>query len=144
MPSSDWSSDVCAADLTVRAGGAEAMTIAQVQFDAAYWGFEQHPPGPIARLQSVRIDIPYPWVLGEAHTLVLLTGTGTAFEHVIAVAVPTPVPDAGLLRTYALVGLFVGVGPVAVGLSFYPALRAAGPATAVFGVALSQAERGVR
>lgn len=123
--------------LTVRAGGAEAMTVAQVQVDAAYWRFEQHPPGPLARLQAVRIDIPYPWVLGEAHSVVLLTGTGAAFEHAIAVAVPTPVPDAALLRTYALVGLFVGVVPVALGMLFFPALRAAGPGATVFVLALT-------
>ncbi len=123
--------------LTVRAGGSAPMAIAQVQVDGAYWRFQQTPPGPIARLESVRLDIPYPWVHGEAHHLALLTGTGAAFEHTIDVAVPTPAPDVDLLWTYGLVGLFVGVVPVALGMLFFPALRAAGPQTTVFVLALT-------
>lgn len=123
--------------LRVRAGGSEAMTIAQIQVDGAYWRFFQDPAGPIDRLASVRLDIPYPWVLGESHHLVLLTGTGAAFEHTIDVAVPTPTPDAALLQTYALVGVFVGVVPVVLGMLFFPAMRSAGPATTVFVLALT-------
>lgn len=123
--------------LTVRAGGSEPMAIAQVQVDGAYWRFAQDPPGLLPRLASARLDIPYPWVLGEAHTVVLLTGTGATFEHGIEVAVPTPVPDFALLRTYALVGLFVGVVPVALGMLFFPALRTAGPGTTSFVLALT-------
>lgn len=123
--------------LQVRAAGAAAMTIAQIQVDGAYWRFSQDPPGPLGRLAAARIDIPYPWVLGETHHLVMLTGTGATFEHTIEVAVPTPTPDAALLRTYVLVGLFVGVVPIALGMLFFPALRAAGPATTVFVLALT-------
>ena len=36
--------------------------------------------------------MPYPWVLGDAHMVIALTNSGTAFEHEIAVAVPTPQP----------------------------------------------------
>lgn len=113
-------------DLLVRAGGSEAMTLAQVQVDDAYWQFTQNPPGPLARGQSAWIHLPYPWVLGEAHTVKVVTRTGTTFAHQIAVAVPTPVPDAATLWSQALIGVFVGVVPVAIGLMFYPFLRGAG------------------
>ena len=58
-----------------------AADIAQVQVDGAYWQFAQTPPGPLDRLATARIDIPYPWVEGETHHLVFLTSTGAAFEH---------------------------------------------------------------
>jgi zinc transporter, ZIP family len=81
----------------VRAGGSEAMSIAQVQVDDAYWVFTQTPPGPIARGGTAWIDLAYPWVLGEAHVVNIVTSTGTAFAHEIPVAVPTPNPTPSML-----------------------------------------------
>ena len=46
--------------LRVRAGGSEPIRIAQVQVDGAYWTFEQDPPGPLPRLASAWVRIPYP------------------------------------------------------------------------------------
>lgn len=112
--------------LLVRAGGSEAMVIAQVAVDDAFWTFTQDPPGPIARGQAVWVQIPYPWVLGEAHLVNMLSNTGTAFEHEISVAVPTPKATGGQLRLQALVGAIVGLLPVAFGLMFYPAMRGVG------------------
>lgn len=112
--------------LLVRAGGSEAMVIAQVAVDDAFWTFTQDPPGPIARGQTVWVQIPYPWVLGEAHVVNMLSNTGTAFVHEIAVAVPTPKATGGQLGLQALVGAIVGLLPVALGLMFYPAMRGVG------------------
>ncbi|MFM9847506.1 MAG: ZIP family metal transporter [Hyphomicrobiaceae bacterium] len=112
--------------LDVRAGGSEPMTIAQVQVDEAYWKFTQDPPGDLPRVTSAWLHIPYPWVLGEAHKVKVVTKTGTTFEHEIAVAVATPKANLNQLRPQALVGAFVGILPVAIGLLFYPALRRLG------------------
>lgn len=112
--------------LLVRAGGSEPMVIAQVMVDDAFWMFTQDPAGPIPRGNTAWIRIPYPWVLGEAHLINILSNTGTAFEHEIAVAVPTPEGRTNQLRRQALVGAIVGLLPVALGLMFYPALRGVG------------------
>lgn len=113
--------------LKVRADGTEPVTIAQVQVDGAYWQFSQDPPGARPRLASAWIKIPYPWVEGETHKIVLVTRNGLTFEHEIAVAWPTPKVGATELGRLTLGGLFVGVLPVALGMLFYPALRAGGP-----------------
>ena len=73
--------------LLVRAGGSEPMTIAQVQVDDAYWTFTQNPPGDLARLATAWIHVPFPWTLGEAHEVRVVTKTGTTFDHEIPVAV---------------------------------------------------------
>lgn len=112
--------------LLVRAGGSDAMVIAQVAVDDAFWTFTQDPPGSIARGNTVWVQIPYPWVLGEAHLVKMLSNTGTAFEHEITVAVPTPKATASQLYIQALVGAIVGLLPVALGLMFYPAMRSVG------------------
>lgn len=121
----------------VRAGGSEAMSIAQVQVDDAYWVFTQDPPGPIARGATAWINLAYPWVLGEAHRINILTNTGTAFEHEIAVAVPTPEANPSQLLAQGIVGAIVGILPVAIGLMFYPALRGVGQSGMNFLLALT-------
>ena len=121
--------------LLVRAGGTEPIRIAQVQVDGAYWRFQQDPPGPLPRLATAWLRIPFPWVHGESHHVVLLSRAGVPFEHIIDVAVASPGPNS--LRALGLVGLFVGVVPVALGMLFYPALKAGGRPAFSFALALT-------
>ena len=65
-------------------------------------------------------------MLGEAHAVKIVTNTGATFDHEIAVAVATPTTDRASLMSQALLGVFVGIVPVAIGLMFYPALRGVG------------------
>ena len=121
--------------LLVRVGGTAPVRIAQVQVDGAYWTFAQEPPGELGNLSSAWLRIPYPWVLGETHHIAMITRTGLAFEHTIDVAVATP--DTNSLGVLGLVGVFVGVVPVALGMLFYPALRAGGTRSFGFTLALT-------
>ena len=107
---------------TVMNDGPDEVTIAQVQVDEAYWSFTQEPPGPLSHLDRVKIAIPYPWVENETHLVKLLTSSGIAFEHEIAVATETPRPSWQFFAWFALIGLYVGVIPIAVGLLWYPAI----------------------
>jgi ZIP family zinc transporter len=107
--------------LTVMNDGPDAVTIAQVIVDDAYWAFTSER-GVLDHLGRTRIHVPYPWVAGEAHLVKILTSTGTAFEHEIAVALETPKATARHLAAFALIGLYVGVLPVALGLCWFPVL----------------------
>lgn len=106
----------------VRVDGSQPVTIAQVQVDGAYRLFTQTPSGSLGRLATASIEIPYPWIAGETHSIRLLTSTGVAFDHVIDVAQERP-SGSSSLWTLALVGLILGVAPVAAGLLAYPAMR---------------------
>ncbi len=123
--------------VVVRAGGSEPITIAQVQVDEAYWTFRQDPPGPLDRLSSAWIHIPYPWVLGEKHEIKVVTKTGTTFKKEIEVAVATPQAQLTVLQPQALLGAFVGIVPVVIGMLFYPALRGFGRQRLNFVLALT-------
>lgn len=112
--------------LLVRAEGSEPMQIAQVQVDGSYWTFTQKPPGAILRLSTAWLDIPYPWVENEAHHLNFLTNTGVSFAHTIEVAVATPQFSLSRLWGFTLLGLYVGVVPVGLGMLFYPSLKTLG------------------
>ncbi|WP_206452858.1 ZIP family metal transporter [Aurantimonas marina] len=123
--------------LHIRAGGSEPMTIAQLQVDGAYWTFTQEPAGALKRMDAAWLRIPYAWMQGETHHLTLLTSTGVTFNHTIDVAIATPAATTGMLGAFGLIGLFVGVVPVALGMLFYPALRSGGRRTFQFALALT-------
>jgi zinc transporter ZupT len=105
-------------------GGPEAVTIAQVLVDDAAWQHTLDGDRTIARLESREVAIPYPWVEGEPHVVKLVSSTGLTFEHEVAVATQTPRPDATYLGTFALLGIYVGVIPVFLGILWLPFIRA--------------------
>jgi zinc transporter ZupT len=112
--------------LRVLNDGPDPVTIAQVTIDDAFWSFRADGGTVLNHLGRTRLVIPYPWVQGEAHAIKLVTSSGTTFEHEIPVAVRSPQPDARYLWTFTLIGLYVGVLPVALGLLWLPLVRTLG------------------
>ena len=107
--------------LSVLNDGPDPVTIAQVTVDDAYWAFTASENRTrLSHLGRTRLDIPYPWVAGEAHLIKVMTSTGTTFEHEIPVAVQTPSAEPKQLLAFTLIGLYVGVIPVALGLMWFP------------------------
>lgn len=107
-------------------GGPDQVMIAQVLVDEAYWTHTIEPGRTLNRLDQARIVVPYPWVDGEAHELMLITSTGLTFNHAVEVAVETPSPDFRFFGIFALIGIYVGVLPVAIGMMWTPFLRRLG------------------
>ena len=107
---------------TVLNDGPDDITIAQVQVDDAFWTFGTDRGQSLRHLGRTTLTIPYPWVEGDAHVVRVLTSTGTPFEHEIPVAVATPTANARFLGVFTLIGLYVGVLPVAIGLLWFPVL----------------------
>lgn len=118
-------------------GGPDPVTIAQVMVDDAFWANTITPARTVARLGRATIDIPYPWVNGEPHHLRLVSASGITFDHEIAVATETPVPGLAYFLSFTLVGLYVGVLPVAIGLLWLPFLRRLGRHWIHFALALT-------
>lgn len=117
--------------------GPDAVTIAQVQIDDAFWMFTADAGVALGHLGRTTLRIPYPWVHGETHLVKVLTSTGTVFEHEIAVAVETPTPSMRFLGIFTVIGLYVGVIPVAIGLLWFPFLTRLTPRAMSFLLALT-------
>ncbi len=109
-------------ELTVANDGPDAVDIAQVSVNDAYVNFEASSR-EVGRLGSTTITIPYDWIEGEAYEIFLLTSTGGTVEHAIDVAAETPGTDAGFFGLMALLGIYVGVIPVALGMLWLPFVR---------------------
>lgn len=117
--------------------GPDPITISQVLVDDAYWQFSIAPNTPLERLQSAQVSIPYPWVEGETHAVALISSSGVIFDAEIPVAIESPRLDQESILRFALVGLYVGVVPVALGLLWYPFLRRLGRGGMNFVLALT-------
>ena len=107
---------------TVLNDGPDDITIAQVQVDDAFWTFTTDRGQELGHLGRTTLRIPYPWVEGDAHVVRVLTSTGASFDHEIPVAVATPTANTRFLAVFTLIGLYVGVLPVAIGLLWFPLL----------------------
>lgn len=101
----------------------EEIEIALVTVDDAFWNASFEPSNTIARFDSAKIIIPYPWVEGEPHTIKLMTANAIPFEVNIPIAQKTPVPSMELVTKYAIIGFYVGIVPVGLGLLWYPFMR---------------------
>ncbi|MEK6278379.1 MAG: ZIP family metal transporter [Actinomycetota bacterium] len=109
-------------ELTIRNDGPDSVTIAQVAVNDAYVNFSGAQQA-IGRLGSETLTIAYPWIEGEAYRISMLTSTGATIDHEIPVAVETPEADAGFFGLMALLGVYVGVIPVALGMLWLPFVR---------------------
>jgi zinc transporter, ZIP family len=111
-------------DLQLRNDGPDPVTVAQVLVNDAYWGFSIEDR-TLGRLQATDMHIDYPWEEGLPVSIVLVTATGVTIEHEVEAAALTPPLDASTFGLYALLGLYIGVIPVAIGILWFPALRRA-------------------
>lgn len=107
-------------------GGPDQVTVAQVLVDDAYWQYQISPSNTIPRLGRATLEIPYPWVEFEPHEIVVLTNTGVTFHGEVPLATVTPTPGYQEFLAYGLLGVYVGIIPVGLGMLFYPAMRKMG------------------
>jgi zinc transporter, ZIP family len=114
-------------ELTVRNDGPDAVRVAQVAVNDAFAAFDGARE-PIGRLASATVRIRRPWVEGEAYEIALVTSSGGTIAHEIPVAVATPARDASFFGLMALLGVYVGVIPVALGMLWLPWIRRVPPA----------------
>ncbi len=112
-------------ELRVRNNGLDAVRVAQVVVNDAFVAFTGARE-PIDHLESAKLVVAYPWIGGEAYELSLLLSTGTTIETTIDAAVETPKATLSFYGLMALLGTYVGIIPVMLGLLWLPFFRAVG------------------
>ena len=109
-------------DLTVRNTGPDPVDIAQVFVNDAYVDFSTAAQR-LGRLGTETLTLRYPWQEDSPYVVTMLTGTGVTIEHEIEAAVQTPASNASFFGLMALIGVYIGVLPVVLGMLFLPLLR---------------------
>jgi ZIP family zinc transporter len=105
----------------------DAITIGSVSVTDAVVPYTVVGPTTLERLRSATIVVPYDWVRDEPVSVGVTSSTGIEVTQDIKAAVETPGVNGGSIFGYALIGFLVGVLPVAFGLIWVSALRAADP-----------------
>ena len=119
-------------EIHVRNTGPEEITVASVIVNEAVMPFEVSPSPIIPRLGSATIRINYAWSEGEAYGVTIFTSNAIPFDLEIPVAFETPQASSSTLWSFTLIGIYVGVIPVFLGILWFPALRRLGRRTMTF------------
>jgi zinc transporter, ZIP family len=105
----------------------EDLTIALVTVDDAIVPFTVDGTRTLERLRTRTITVPHDWVEGEPIAVGITSTSGIQTTHEVAAALETTGPSARSFFGFGIVGFFVGVVPVALGLLWLPSLRRARP-----------------
>ncbi len=100
--------------------GPAEVTIGLLLVNDAIWTGTITPSEKIPRLGSAVIDIPYQWVEGEPIQLTVITSLGLKFSKTMDIATLTPTASSSQALSLALIGSYVGVIPVFLGLAWFP------------------------
>ena len=109
-------------ELTVRNTGPDPVTVAQMFVNDAYVDYRT-TGNRIGRSGTETFTLNYPWQQDSPYLVTLVTETGVTVEHEIPVAVETPAANGRFYGLMALLGTYVGIIPVALGMLFLPFLR---------------------
>jgi ZIP family zinc transporter len=109
-------------ELTLRNDGPDPVQVAQVAVNDAYAPFVARGGNEIGRLGSTTLDVSYPWIEGESYEIFVLTSSGGTIDASIPVAAETPEADLDFYGLMALLGIYVGVIPVSLGMLWLPFL----------------------
>jgi zinc transporter ZupT len=113
-------------EIQVRNTSPHEIIIAQAIINDAVWPVTVSPSPTIPRLGKATVHFEYPWSEGEAYGITLFSSNAIPFAVDIPAAVETSQPDGKTFLSYTLVGVYVGIIPVYLGLVWFPVLRKLG------------------
>ncbi len=81
------------------------------------------PDKHLERYETALVRIPFEWNEAEPYIIGLTIGDGTRFEKEIEAAAPALEPNLELVGFFALIGTYVGIIPVMIGLLWLPFIK---------------------
>lgn len=111
----------------VRNTGPIAATIVQADVNDRIHPAAIEPSKELPRLGEAKVVIPFPWVAGEPYEIGVTTSDGTRFSKSVTVAALAPSPSVEEASFFALIGTYVGIIPVLIGLMWFPLVKRVGP-----------------
>ncbi|HEX5573504.1 MAG TPA: divalent cation transporter [Nitrososphaeraceae archaeon] len=107
----------------VRNTGPSEITIAQADVNDRIHPAAIEPEQTLSKFSDAKVIIPFIWNSGEPYSIGITTDDGTRFEKTIDSAAQVPRPTIEQASSFALIGTYVGVIPVMMGLVWYPFIR---------------------
>ncbi|RRN71326.1 ZIP family metal transporter [Peribacillus simplex] len=110
-------------ELSVSNTGPTSLTISQVMVNDSVWNYSVSPQATLERFEEGKVNIAYPWVEGDPHIIKLITENGIITEGELAATTLTPETNRSNFLNYGLIGFYVGIVPITLGLLWYPFMK---------------------
>jgi len=107
----------------IRNTGPNEVIIAQADVNDRIHAAAIEPSKTLSRLSDAKVIIPFSWNPAEPYEVGITTDDGTRFSKTIEAAAPAPSPDTKQMVFFAVIGIYVGIIPVMIGLLWYPFIR---------------------
>ena len=108
---------------TVRNTGPIPVEIVMADVNDRFQPAAVEPDRFLERYEASKVRIPFEWNMAEPYTIGLTIQDGTRFERDVKAAAPALEPSLELFAFFALIGTYVGVIPVAIGLLWLPFIK---------------------
>ena len=108
---------------TVRNTGPVSVEIVMADINDRIQPAAIEPDKMLERYEAAIVRIPFEWNESEPYIVGLTIEDGTRFEKEIEAAMPTLKPNLELIGLFAMIGTYVGIIPVMIGLLWLPFIR---------------------
>jgi len=105
---------------TVRNTGPISVDIVMADINDRIHPAAIEPDKHLERFQSAIVRIPFEWNEGEPYAVGLTVDDGTRFEKRVDAAEPSIQPTVERIAYFAVIGTYVGIIPVLIGLLWFP------------------------
>ena len=107
----------------IRNVGPTHITIAQADINDRIHAAAIEPSKTISRLSDAKVIIPFFWNPAEPYEVGITTDDGTRFSKTVEAAALAPNPDSQQIIFFTVIGIYVGIIPVMIGLLWYPFIK---------------------
>ncbi|MEW6043291.1 MAG: divalent cation transporter [Thermoproteota archaeon] len=106
--------------VVVRNTGPIEVSIAQADVNDRIHPAAIEPDKHLSRFETALVRIPFDWNEAEPYEIGLTVDDGTRFAQSVTAAAPAMKPSTELVSYFAVIGTYVGIIPVMIGLLWFP------------------------
>jgi zinc transporter, ZIP family len=107
----------------VRNTGPEDIEIVQADVNDRIIPAAVEPSRMLPRLAEGKVIVPFDWIAGVPYEVGVTISDGTRFSKGVDAAALAPTPNVAQASFFALIGTYVGIIPVLIGLLWFPFIR---------------------
>ena len=110
----------------IRNTGPEGVEIAQADINDRMIPAGIEPSKTLSRLAEAKVIVPFSWIAGIPYEVGVTVSDGTRFSKSVEAAALAPTPNVEQASYFAIIGIYVGVIPVLIGLLWFPFIKRLG------------------
>ena len=110
----------------IRNTGPEGVEVAQADINDRMIPAAIEPSKTLSRLAEAKVIVPFSWIAGVPYEVGITSSDGTRFSKSVEAAALAPTPNIQQASYFAIIGIYVGVIPVLIGLLWFPFIKRLG------------------